>query len=1393
MDKYAIVGYSFRFPKAKNEQEFWENLVTGRDCIAHGKNDPDKQFVGSYGQMDDIYDFDADFFGISKRDAVNMDPQQRYLITLCQEALEHANHKISNDKQVGIFAGIGDFFYVWKDLFKNHEDIEAAKLLSTAYMDGTATLRASYTLGVTGPSLPVKNACASSLMAIHLAMESLNKGECSVALAGGVSIQEKQDGYIAAEGTLSKTGTVRPFDEYGDGFVPGNGGGIIAIKPLKDAIESGDVIYAVISGSGISNDGKEKSGYSAPSVSGECRAIRQAFVDSDFSYKDISYVELHGTATQLGDVIEAEALKMTYGKEYKLGSDVLYVGSVKSNVGHLNYAAGVAGVIKIILMIKNRTLVPTAYFQQENKKLGIGKCNILVNRFTRPWNREHLVAAVSSFGIGGVNCHLVLEEYSKDGTNKKLETKDKKKEKIVAISGPSKEHVKDYCKKLDRYICEKSDIQIEDIAKTLWYGRDAQEYRCVVLAENVKELSGQLLGAPLINKSKPSRDINTLFMFGGSNYYERDNIIQLIESNVKLKEYFYSAFECVLDLCGIDIQKELRRGTLSSFGGYMLHFCVQYSIGEFISEIGIEPGSVMGYSAGEYMAAYFAGVLSLEDTFRICAKRYLLFEKLEEGTMVSIMAKEDVVKEYLTGNLEIAAYNAPGRIMVAGPKEEIDILCKKLANANIYNIKLPLDRAGHCKMVEKILPELEQFLETVEFYDCEIDFYSSSLGKKVDAKTLCTKEYWINQTLDSVKFQQVVEATKDIDDLMAIEIGTGEQLCSFFNKSKKNKTHVAIPVITEKVEDWGNALKFGLGLMWTVGYPVSSGYLGFDGGKMIGLPGSAFQMKSFTKDMEPGRNSTAVYKGEIVNGFLSHKLEMCRMLAEKIPIQILTIEKENPEIKENLEKWKEMEIEIVEKSGIKCMAQMPELYNVYDEICARVAISYFECYGLFGEDQKKYTFDDILLKTGCIPDYRTLILRLLGFMEKCGYIKGDRGRWYSLIDIKTVSSLQDYIEKAKKSFKDFQYFFDLIEKCSCNYQNVLSGKVPGKEVLYPNGSYEYVRNVFDNTPTYGKSKLYAEIFSEMILDLVRDRSSRFRILELGAGSGIVTWPVMEKLKEYDVEYYFTDIGHSFIYDARNKAKELGVENKMRFFRLDANKSLANQNIPEDFFDVVVSCGMIQSVPDMELVVDNMRRGLRADGILCLLQPVDVHGIRELFGGLTPEWWNYAKDPLRQANYNISVKDWERIFIKHGFDTFIAFDGDEKNITDSAIIMGQLSYEEYEKNREHLMTEFEGKITERVISGPMEPVESHLSRSKEIRKYESDVQQKLLELLREITSEEEVDLNHSMFELDIDSLTGLMLVSKINDIYQIKLTPKELIVCENFMEVAGKIEKHISER
>lgn len=1413
----AIIGYAVNFPMCNTIDEFWKNLVEGKNCISHdGYKDENKDMVYAYGRLNNIYDFDAKFFKILERDAEKMDPQQRKLIELCYEAMENAGHKISENNKIGIFAGCGDFSYVWKQIFTEGGNPEQMKLLRTAYLDSSFTLQASYCLGTTGPSLLVKTACASGLTSIHLAIESLLNDECDFAIAGGVSITEEQSGYLAAEGTISKSGVVRPFDKYADGFVPGNGAGLVVLRRIKDSIKDNDCIHAVIKGSAVNNDGKRKSGYSAPSVQGEGQAIEEAIKKSGINSNEISYIETHGTATKLGDIIEIEAIKNTYCKSNLLSNKARVLGSIKSNFGHLNYAAGIAGVIKTVLMLENKKLVPTINYQQENKELALKENNLTVNKAYRNWDEEKRVAGVSSFGIGGSNCHIILEEYNVDEIK---EEKEKHKE-IIPLSAKTKESLNMMIDNLKKYCEENKNTHISDISYTLQYGREMYDYRTYFVADSVENLIEKLQEKTQIYKcnSTSSEDNINIFLFPGSNSYDVSEVKKLIDKNSTLKKLYFEAFDSVKKVSNFDMKAHLDKESEDLFFRYMLTFCTEYALAKYAIYIGVSLDGVMGYSAGEYMAAYFAGVISLEDAFKICEKRFYLFKTLDKSSMVSIMSSEEAIKDLLIDSIEVSAINSKGRIMVSGSEEAIEKLTDNLSKRKILYVKLPLARAGHCSMVKKIIPDMKLFLEGITFNEIEIPFISSYLGREVDDDEICKVDYWINQTLNMVNFKKAVESLEDYENVIAIEMSIGEQLSSFFTKSAKGKNQNALSMITEKSLNKEEALYLGIGKMWALKDNIIWDKVRVNKGKRIPIPTYPFLYKEYkykTKLNTQKKNNTEI---AIVDGLDNERFALSEYLIDKYKkVNFIECYDNMPEILDLENLFREIEEDIVNSSNLKCLAEIEGLYETYDNLCLAMASDYFKEFHLFVNLGEKIKYTEVIERTKVIKEYEPLLRLFLKFLNKFDFIKNRKDEIEVIKSIESINSLNDCINKEVNNFPEFKLLMELLINCNDSYKEVLGGRKSGKEILFPGGSYDLIRKVYDETPTYSKSNLYAKIYAKILKAIASKHRGKIRILEIGGGTGIVTWPVLEELKEYKVEYWFTDIGRTFIYEAKKKAENLGYKN-IEFRKVDVTKSLIEQDIKGKYFDIVVSCGVIQSLKNMEEAIKNIKEVLRDDGVLSLLQPINTHEIREFFGGLTPEWWNYEGDELRKDGYNISSDKWRNVFKKNKFEKVVILDGTEEHLSDSAIILGQLNKESKKLNEQKVLKEentnilFVDSYKENEFINIIKNYEEsnvevlypkYLNKNTNIKvieekkeknntkNFEKEIDIRLSKLLEEVLGFEVADFSLSIFDLDIDSLTGLMLVTKINELFKVKISPKELIQCSTLRKLSDLIESKIN--
>ncbi|MCH2048612.1 MAG: type I polyketide synthase, partial [Trichodesmium sp. ALOHA_ZT_67] len=677
-NEIAIIGMSGRFPGAKNVEDFWDNLKNGVESISllsdkqlsksgvapEILNNPNYVKVNS--MVSDIDMFDANFFNYSPREAEEIDPQQRLFLECAWEAIESSGYNPENyEGSIGVYAGGGLPTY----LMYNLEDQDFI-LLGNRYFtqmvgndkDYLAT-RTAYKLNLTGPALNIQTACSTSLVAVHLACQSLLNGECDMALAGGVSIQIPQNvGYLHQEGLIgSHDGHCRAFDARSSGTVFGNGVGVVLLKPLQDAIADGDCIHAVIKGSAINNDGSLKLGYTAPSVDGQAAVISEAQAVASVTPETITYIEAHGTGTELGDPIEIEALTKAFS-EHTDKKQFCAIGSLKTNVGHMNTAAGIGALIKTVLTLKHNLIPPSLHYEKPNPQINFSDSPFYVNSTLSEWKRNGtpLRAGVSSFGIGGTNSHVVLEEAP---SQVKEEDDLQRPVHILTLSAKTPTALADLVDSYHHYLETNLDLDLGDVCYTANTGRVHFNHRLAVVAEKQTELTEKLRqfkledkvegicsGKLLINATAPK--VAFLFTGQGSQYVNMG------------KELYEQApiFRAALDECE-EILEELGVNSILEIiypeGGETSPldqtaytqpaiFAIEYALAKLWESWGIKPDVVMGHSVGEYIAATVAGIFSLEDGLKLIAARGRLMQRLPAGgEMVAVMASEAKVKKLL--------------------------------------------------------------------------------------------------------------------------------------------------------------------------------------------------------------------------------------------------------------------------------------------------------------------------------------------------------------------------------------------------------------------------------------------------------------------------------------------------------------------------------------------------------------------------------------------------------------------------------------------------------------------------------------------------------------------------------------------------------------------------
>ncbi|MGO9936235.1 MAG: SDR family NAD(P)-dependent oxidoreductase, partial [Terracidiphilus sp.] len=839
----AIVGMAGHFPGARNVQQFWQNLRDGvdsirslsdRELLASGvKAEEFKRpdYVKRASMLDDVAMFDAAFFGLSPRDATIMDPQHRHFLECAWEALEDAGHPPERfSGSVGVFAGSGMNSYLIHNLLANRELAESAglfQLKQTGNDKDVLATRVSYQFDLRGPSINVQTACSTSLVAVHLACQSLLNFECDMALAGGVTIEIPHgQGYIYREGEiLSRDGYCRSFDAASTGTVFGSGAGIVVLRRLEDALADRDTIRAILLGSAVNNDGARKVGYFAPSVEGQAEVIAEALEFAGVSADDVSYVETHGTGTLVGDPIEVRALTQAFRKSStRIG--YCAIGSVKSNVGHLDAAAGVAGLIKTVLALEHAELPASLHFESPNPHIEFQGSPFFVNSKLSEWPSSGYPrrAGVTSLGIGGTNAHVILEE-----APRQVVSQESKPYQLLTISAKTASALERASDNLIAHLNAHPDLRLADAAFTTQMGRRAFPHRRAIVIGNTRDSITSLakgertpIASGVAAKSAP----HIAFMFSGQGSQYVNMGRELYEHEPVFRESLDLCAENLLQPLEIDLRNALfppeaevdsaREKLNETWLTQPALFAIEYSLACWWMSLGIKPKAMVGHSIGEYVAACLAGVFSLQDGLAIAAFRGRLMNDLPAGAMlaVSVPASEF----HLSGDLSLAAVNSPGQCVVSGPTADIAALEKDLATKSVACRRLITSHAFHSAMMNPILGDFEKRLHGITFRPPSIPYLSNVTGTWINPDEATDPAYWSRHLRLTVRFSDCLTELLRNPNQILIEVGPGNALTSLVHQQggADVKAYQSLPHPKESI----GALRFALqtvAQLWTLG------------------------------------------------------------------------------------------------------------------------------------------------------------------------------------------------------------------------------------------------------------------------------------------------------------------------------------------------------------------------------------------------------------------------------------------------------------------------------------------------------------------------------------------------------------------------------------------------
>lgn len=868
----AVIGMSCNFPGAKNIEEYWDNLIHGRESItffeeteliANGLNPQlinQPEYVKAAPVLEGPDMFDASFFGYSPAEAKIIDPQQRLLLECAWEALENAGYNTSQyTDPIGIFAGTAMNTYFMNDQFQSDFVTNYIPTLIANDKDFLCT-RISYKLNLRGPSVTVQTACSTALVAVHMACQSVLNQECEIALAGAMSVKVPHiAGYFYHEGgVVSSDGHCRPFDAKADGCIFGSGGGMVVLKRLNEALKDGDQIHAIIKGSAINNDGAEKAGYTAPSVKSQANVVLEAQANAGIDPETVTFVEAHGSGTSIGDPIEVEALSNAF-RAGTQKTNFCALGSVKGNIGHLDVAAGMAGLIKTIMALKHKIIPPTLHFTEPNPLIDFANNPFYVNNETLEWEslRSPRRAGVCASGMGGTNAHIVLEEAPEPVNG------DQRKINLLILSAKTKEALDSSKKNLLHHFKKNPDQNISDIAFTLQVGRNEFNHRCFLACRNTEEAIVKLESGKEFrhDMEKSAIDANRplIFLFPGiGDHYvgmgfdlyqnesffrqEVDHCAEILKKYIDLDIRSVLYPESFLEnknnklTQGIDLRKMLLgnqqpkdEATVrinQSICSQTALFTIEYALASLWMHWGIKPDRMIGHSLGEYVAACIAGVFSLEDALFIVSQRAQLVQKLPLGAMLAVTLSEQELQPFLKDELSLSLINGPSLCIVTGPEGQVAALEDELNQNNVITRRVENSHAFHSKMMEPIVAPFIKVLHQVTYSTPRIPYISNVSGKWINNSEALDPGYWAKHATHTVRFNDALNLLwAESPDSILVEVGPGLTLSTLaIQHSSKDKNSKAFAVssirpVYNQQEDTAY-IQTALGKLWLNGYPI---------------------------------------------------------------------------------------------------------------------------------------------------------------------------------------------------------------------------------------------------------------------------------------------------------------------------------------------------------------------------------------------------------------------------------------------------------------------------------------------------------------------------------------------------------------------------------------------
>lgn len=1252
----AVIAMEGRFPGAADVEALWDALIEGKDLTSEipttefvGSPDPDQ--VLREAVVDGIDRFDAAHFGIPAAQAALIDPQQRVFVEISRHALDSAGYDpLRWAGRIGVYAASGQGDYLMRQVLPTLRDgPESVEMFSAAVSNLVSSLptRVAYLLGLTGPALAVQTACSSSLVAVHTACQDLLTLRCDMALAGGVTLNPTPGhGYrYEPGGLLSPDGRCRPFDADAAGMAGGDGAAVVVLKRLSDALRDGDRIRAVISGSAVNNDGNRKVGFTAPSVEGQAEVITDALASAGVEASDIGYVEAHGTGTPVGDPIEIASLKRVFGSSPR--EHPCLVGSIKSNLGHTDTAAGVIGLIKAVLCVERATIPATVHFRSPHPDLGLDSSPFRIADSTTAWTYPGVRrAGVSAFGIGGTNAHVILTQPPAVAA---FSESDEPSVVVISATSPGA---------LDKAVSELTDHvrvrastsdrpRLVDVAFTLQTGRPEHPYRWALAATDFDDLAARLaVGAGETGSvASGSRPVAWLFPGGGVHYPDLAKDLRRLHPVVD-DTIRRAARHCAT--AGVDLEAVLSGvdpayPAAAAGAGFCTVVAVESAVASLLMSWGMTPCALLGHSLGEYSAAVTAGVMSLEDALTAVIARGALLTRAG-GSSVVVAADAASLTGILTAHpdIDLAAVNSPESCLLSGTTDAISALTDHLDAVGVPVRALRVSMAVHSRLLDPVLDEYRDVLRRLEFHPPTIPLVGAAHAEILDDATVTTTDYWVEQTRRPVQFSESVRlVAKKFGDPLLLEVGPGRGLTTAARAIGADATQTMRT--SDDTRHDAEILAAAVGRIWVHGGEIDLLAVHRDRERRR----EPLPVYPFERTRHWITPSTTRFGGDPPLGYLIPEglgagFETAQALAR--PGQHLLLGHSSTVLAAAPAAPSPAELALSDTDTL----HLPDPDSVSTALLDRfAALSVVRAFGSAGVDVAPgdaLSTPELLRSLTVQRPYDRLVAELVDLLIATELATGSTDQCVLGSDADDDPMILR--RRILDERPDLAAELDSIAHCASHLVAVVGGRESGVEAMFAPEAFAVHQAAEDARADALLTASQDSVVRAMLRIAAAAEGRPLRILELGAGRGFITWPIAEALRgRKGIEYVVTDIGRSLVLDAREEARRRGLD-FLRFDVLDAGLDPAAQGFDPGSVDVVVAFNVLHAVENLPAAVDHAVSLLAPGGTVIVLELARLprHGI--FTAGLFKGMWHHT-DALRDRLPIVAPEVWESELIRGG--------------------------------------------------------------------------------------------------------------------------------------------------